>query len=186
MDKNQLRKELLEKRKNLDEKDSYQASLAIVNNVLNFIELSSMKAVFSYMPYGKEANIMALNQWILDNDKVLCIPRVTSPYEMDAVSIKNLNTGLISKTFDILEPATDLKAFNIEKIDLVLVPGVAFDKSGNRLGHGNGYYDRFLARCHEHTKFVGICYAFQLLDYIPSDSFDIKVHTIITEEGRYV
>lgn len=181
MEKNQLRKDIIKKRNNLDEKYINKASMQIINNILSQPKLHDAKVVFSYMPFGNEADIMPLNQWLLDNDKCLCIPRTKNGFQMDAVIVENLNDRLIKNNYGIMEPASSVQAIEIEKIDLVLVPGVAFDKQGNRLGHGKGYYDRFLALCDEHTDFWGIAYSFQLLDYIPCTPYDIMMHKVITE-----
>lgn len=80
--------------------------------------------------------------------------------------------------FDILEPEGDLWS-DYSKIDMAIIPGVAFDTSGNRLGRGKGFYDRLLPalECHK----VGICFSFQLLNNIPHESHDIKMNYIFTE-----
>lgn len=185
MDKTQLRKELLQKRNNIDGDYSISASQAIFENALQNQKIQGAKTILSYMPYGKEANILPLNQWILDSGKNLCIPRVKDSTVMEAIKIEDLDKGLVKKAFGILEPQDNLGAIDIHEIDLVLVPGVAFDKYGNRLGHGKGYYDRFLSKCSVNTIFIGICYSFQLLESIPFSSHDVKVHYIITESSLY-
>jgi 5-formyltetrahydrofolate cyclo-ligase len=181
MEKAQIRKDITRKRNNLDEGYIKKASAQIINNVLSYPEFHDARVVFSYMPLGNEVNVMPLNQWVLDNGRCLCIPRTNNDSKMDAVIVRNLFDGLNKTKYGIMEPAPSEQAIDIKKIDLVLVPGVAFDKEGNRLGYGKGYYDRFLALCDKHTEFWGIAYSFQLLDSVPFTPYDFKVHRVITE-----
>ena len=68
-----------------------------------------------------------------------------------------------------------------EKVDVVIFPGAAFDIEGNRIGYGKGYYDKYISKLTYQPYKIGICYDFQLLDEIPSDTHDIKLDKIITE-----
>lgn len=88
--------------------------------------------------------------------------------------------SLKAGVFGILEPTEEAQTVSEEEIDLMLVPGVAFDRQHNRLGRGKGYYDRLLATLK--APKVGICYDFQLLDTIPTESFDKKMDMIMTEK----
>lgn len=81
--------------------------------------------------------------------------------------------------FGILEP-TGKEFTDFEKIEYIIVPGVAFDKNNNRLGHGKGYYDKLLPKTPQAKK-IGICFDFQLLEEVPVDEFDVKMDLIITE-----
>lgn len=182
MDKSQLRKNISQKRRMLDDDFARSASRTIVRTLRNISELKSANIVLSYMPYGKEVDISPLNRWILEQGKILCLPRVKSPTEMEARIVNDLINGLSKGSFGILEPTVDNEFVDSAEIDLVLVPGLAFDKNGNRMGHGNGYYDRFLSLCSKKTMFIGVAYSFQVLDSIPSDLYDVKVHKIVTEK----
>ncbi len=92
--------------------------------------------------------------------------------------IRNLKPGC----FGIGEPA-DGTLVEEQDIELAIIPGVAFDRQGNRLGRGKGYYDRTLYRL-RHTYRIGICFGFQLLDKIPAESSDQKMNEVWTENGR--
>ncbi|GAB6011349.1 5-formyltetrahydrofolate cyclo-ligase [Viscerimonas tarda] len=90
----------------------------------------------------------------------------------------NANENYETSALGVKEPAgTDFTDYN--KIDLVIVPGLAFDRKMNRLGRGKGYYDRFLAKIK--APKIGVCFDFQLLDTIPSDNHDIKMDMIVSE-----
>ena len=183
MIKSELRKEIIERRKFLDENTVISASETIVKTLQSLPELQNTKVVLSYMPYGKEVDIKSLNQWILNQGKTLCLPRVISKMEMEPRIVNNIKQSFHKSGFGILEPTEDNELINISKIDLVLVPGLAFDKNGNRMGHGNGYYDRFLSSCSTSTIFIGVAYSFQVFNTIPFDKYDVKIHKLITEES---
>lgn len=84
--------------------------------------------------------------------------------------------------FAIPEPPADAECARSDELDLVLVPGVAFDFSGNRIGYGKGFYDRFLKDIPRHVRF-GLAYRFQVLESVPSHETDVKIGRIITEDG---
>jgi len=86
-----------------------------------------------------------------------------------------LQTG----AFGIMEPQTDSDEITTENIDIAIVPGIAFDRQRNRLGHGKGFYDRAFATFDKPT--IGLCFGFQLFDAIPADIHDRKMTQIITE-----
>ena len=89
---------------------------------------------------------------------------------------ESLKTGV----FGILEPSEDCEAVPESEIDLIIVPGVAFDRQLNRMGRGKGYYDRLLSTLQ--APKIGICFDFQLQDTVPTESFDKKMDMIITEK----
>ncbi|NLX63581.1 MAG: 5-formyltetrahydrofolate cyclo-ligase [Clostridiaceae bacterium] len=186
MDKSQLRKEISQKRRMLDDDFVKNASHIIVETLKNLSELRTANIVLSYMPYGKEVDISPLNRWILDQGKILCLPRVVSPTEMEVRIVKDLENGLSKGSFGIWEPTAENELIDAARINLALVPGLAFDKSGNRMGHGAGYYDRFLSACSKSALFVGVAYRFQVFDSIPTDLYDVRVHKIVTEKHSIV
>ena len=86
------------------------------------------------------------------------------------------DTAFAVGDFNILEPQNEPYTGGF---DLIVVPGVAFDRNGNRLGRGRGYYDRFLCQ-HLDVKRIGICFDFQLIDEVPAESFDIRMDEVIS------
>jgi len=80
----------------------------------------------------------------------------------------------------LAQPKADLREFEIDRIAVILVPGLAFDAKGGRLGRGAGFYDRTLAKVPEHVKLVGICFDVQIVDEVPQDPWDRKVHAILS------
>ncbi len=184
MNKNELRRLMLDQRKKLSQEQVNIASEAIVDAIKNLSLFKQSKIIMSYMPFGNEVNVLPLNQWILDQGMSLCIPRVVSGTEMDAVKIESLNHDLIKSRLGILEPNLMAEPVDVSKIELILVPGLAFDRDGNRLGHGKGYYDRFLAKCSTKTFLLGLAYSFQFFDKIPFDPYDIRIKGLVTENQQ--
>jgi len=92
--------------------------------------------------------------------------------------LKNLATDIVPGKFGVREPAADCAEIPLDKFDLILVPGLAFDLSGNRLGRGKGFYDRILAEA-SGIK-CGVCHDFQLLEKIPAEPHDAPVDFIFT------
>jgi len=186
MDKSAFRKFISDKRNKLSEEKVQGASSIISERIKKLPVFNNSRLILSYMPYGNEVNVLPLNKFILEQGKELCIPRVISKTHMDAVKIKNMEENLVEGHFGILEPASSLNPVNAEEIDLVLVPGLAFDLQGNRLGHGKGYYDRFLANCSEKTFTIGVAYDLQVFDNIPHSPHDVKLKALVTESGYYI
>lgn len=181
MEKKLLRESVLNKRKSLTPDEVRKASEAIVAKLAQSSCIKGSNVIMSYMPYGNEVDIKPFNKWVLDCGKILLLPRVLNDSDIDAVRVNDIDTGLVKGSFGILEPASEKESFSTDLIDVILVPGVAFDVQGNRLGHGRGYYDRFLALCKSDTVFLGIAYSFQVFGSIPFDECDIRVHEVITE-----
>ena len=124
------------------------------------------------------------------NDEVMTAELIEEWYEkkiivLPVVSGENIHfhtylgkETLIEGAYGIQEPDST-ERIQSENIDLFVVPGVAFDSEGNRLGRGKGYYDKYLAGV---TKpIIGVCFDFQLIDYVPAEKHDIKMAMIITE-----
>jgi 5-formyltetrahydrofolate cyclo-ligase len=111
------------------------------------------------------------------------VPKIKKGYGLLAIEIKSLDE-LSPGTFGILEPAGE-KGISPEEIDLVVVPGVAFDKRGNRMGYGAGYYDSFLPKLRPEVKKVAVAFEIQVTDSLPAEEHDVKMDLIITENTIY-
>ncbi len=163
--KEALRREMIEKRKELWLKNGERFS-EIIRGMEYY---RKAQTVMLYMPVKGEADVTGL----LCDKKVFLTP-VTDGDDIYACRVGELVKGV----FGVMEPAVK-EVFDKEKIDLVLVPGVAFDKKGNRMGFGKGYYDRFLENIN--ALKIGVCHSFQLVDSVPSEKHDVKMDIIVTE-----
>ncbi len=180
--KNDLRNELLAQRRALDSNLAREWSRAIQDqlNMLKFFETA--KQVLSYLPVDKEVSTLNIIEALLENQKTVLAPSIDETNDMTWRRILSLNDLRIGK-FGIPEPAPENQ---IELNDTfaaapILVPGVAFDRAGNRLGFGAGYFDRFLAS-HSGTK-IGLAYEFQIMDRLPQEAHDVQMDWIVTENG---
>jgi 5-formyltetrahydrofolate cyclo-ligase len=113
-------------------------------------------------------------------DKIVIVPKVADN-EIKPALITDFESLIPCGKFDILEPF-DALIFDVKTINMVIVAGLAFDKKGNRIGYGYGYYDKFLKSVPKSLK-IGLCYDSQIVEEIDSDEFDIPVDMIITEKG---
>lgn len=165
-----LRKELLSQRK-------AAPSLSLDINTLScYDSFVSAKTVFCYISAHGEVETLPLIKELL-KEKTVVVPYCTdSEGNMICSQIKSVN-DLTEGRFGIPEPKNP-KCFPKEKINFSIVPGVAFDKEGYRLGYGKGYYDRFL--CGLKTFKLGVCGKEFLLDKIPHNEYDIKMDRILT------
>jgi 5-formyltetrahydrofolate cyclo-ligase len=120
---------------------------------------------------------------ILSSGRQLALPRVDRENPLMRFHLVSCLGDLTPGSFGILEPKSSTPIILEEAIDLVLVPGVAFDRRGGRVGFGKGYYDITLPNFRVQTPRVGVCYAFQLVDRAPQVEKDQKVHWVLTEEG---
>ena len=145
--------------------------------VVNTEEFQHAKVVGAYFAIGSEV----LTELIIGRAKMLgkkiALPRV----EEDKIAFYELplTNTLVKGKFGIMEPPPYKP---MDKMDILVVPGIAFDKNGNRLGYGKGFYDRLLAD--KRTKFsIGLAYSFQLIEILPYDLYDKRLDAIASEDG---
>jgi 5-formyltetrahydrofolate cyclo-ligase len=175
MDKKSLRKTVREKREALPENYVKTYSEKISRIFLQSDEYKNSRVVMSYMSIKNEVDTSIINEVAIGEGKILLIPRINKNDVVEAVELKPGATLENDNKYGIPELHQGT-VYPKEEIDLVIVPGVAFDKSGNRIGFGKGYYDRFLKGCR--AKRVAVAYPFQLVDAIEAEEHDEKVDRI--------
>ena len=148
--------------------------------VEELIKTSSFWKEASVIGAYKADNREILLDGLIEGKKRFAFPRSTADRLYEMAEIKDFSNDFETGRFGIKEPKEECSRVEKRDIELWLVPAIAYDRNGNRLGHGGGFYDRLL----EGSKGVkvGICYSFQLLDSIPSKKWDQKVNFIITEK----
>lgn len=176
MDKNIIRKNISEKRDNLINRENLDRK--IINKFINIEEYKEAENICIYVNYKSEINTKEIINISLDNGKNVFVPRVKKNREMDFIKISSLE-DLEKNKMGILEPK-DIFNEKPEKIDLMILPGLAFDLNGGRIGYGGGYYDRYLMDKKEVLK-ISLCYEIQLIDRIPMENHDVKYDYLITE-----
>ena len=174
--KTALRKHLLEKRDAISAELRDILSKNIHQNLKHISSYINSQNIACYFPIGSEVDTYAIMLDILRQNKCLLLPRIVNDNLMfyNVPSLEKLEKG----NFGIMEPKDSCK--KADKIDCVLVPTVGVSKLGIRLGYGKGYYDKFLSST-DAVK-ISLTYSKQIVKIIPSDSHDIKMNWIITED----
>lgn len=186
--KNEIRRRILTKRNALSASEVYKRSLVIQRRVTDLSQYKSAKIIGAYFPIGSEVRTEYIIHSALDSQKVVLLPKVAS----DKIAFSRIfradfrDNKLVEGRFRILEPPRS--SYNAQKknIDLLIVPGIAFDKYGNRIGYGKGYYDRFIKQ-NDFRFSIGLGFQFQVLDHaLPYCDFDQRLHAIATERNVLV
>jgi len=177
MQKQLVRTALLKLRRHLSQERCFAASLAIQTRFLQAPEYLHSKTVALYSPIQNEVQTELVMHRALEDGKVPVYPRVGSE-GLEFVALEHPG-ALTPGSFGVLEPAFG-RGVSREEIDVFVIPGVAFDVRGVRLGYGKGYYDRVLGGYCQ-GPLIGFCYEFQLLDRLPAEVHDCRMNRIITE-----
>lgn len=176
MDKTSLRRELAAKKRALTAAQIETASAALAARLFDHPLYRQAAAIYAYLSYNQEVRTMPIVHRAWHDGKRVAVPRVLG--ETMEFFWLTPETRLELSGYGIPEPTGGERAD--DPTALVLMPGLAFDPSGNRLGYGGGFYDRFLAREPEHPT-VALCYGFQLLPRLEVQSHDRAVDVVISE-----
>lgn len=174
--KKMTRNTIKEMRLSLKKEEVMECSKACVSKVLQFPELIEAKTVCVYMPTGNEIDTTEIIRYCKENGKRLAAPRVSGD-TMEFYYFTD-ETDMEQGAYDIWEP-TGTEAVEDEE-SLVIMPGVAFDLSCNRIGYGKGYYDRYLS-AHPRMKKVALAYDFQIVGRIKREVHDVRPDVVVTE-----
>jgi 5-formyltetrahydrofolate cyclo-ligase len=176
--KSELRKSAISMRQNMDASMRHFFENKIIDVFKNII--TSGEIVAGYFPINSEFNILPLLHSLKKRKNSIALPCITESKVLDFCTWNLDENNLIKNQFSILEPMR--RDFIIP--DIVLVPGVLFDRKYNRLGFGGGYYDKTIEqyRIEYSTKFIGICYPSQIVPGLPVEEFDQKVDFLIDLE----
>lgn len=182
-DKKKLRRDILKIRRSLAYDRVETESNAIISHLKRSELFENSKSIMCYLSMKDEVQTYEIVDYALRQGKSVCVPYIRDKAGiMDAVVIHDLNE-LVRGDFDILTVNTlNVNIVNIEEIDLIIMPGVAFDQYGHRLGMGAGFYDRFLDKA-DRAKLVGLAFSCQVLEDVPSMPHDYLVHYIVTKDG---
>ncbi len=167
------------KRRNMKPEEAIEKSRMAQKIFLESEQYKNAKSVMLYIPLGNEVDTSGIISDALASGKNVLVP-VTDRETFEITAYKITEETVFEKgTFSVTEPKEKL-SFDASKIDVALVPGIAFDRFGGRVGFGKGCYDKFL----DDIKAVkiGFCYDFQLVSHIETDSNDIAMDFIITEK----
>ena len=175
MDKTALRKQIREKKRAMTEAEIREASARLGEQFVSSEAYRQAKSIYGYLPYNQEVRTVPMLEQALRDGKRVAVPKCYGD-EMRFIWMEDLSR--VEKGYaGIPEPVEDGPVADDETA-LVLMPGLAFDPEGHRIGYGGGFYDRFLAKEPEHPT-LALCYAFQMLPKLETEEFDIPVDCVL-------
>ena len=179
-----VRAETLHRREALSPTERTRLSQHIVDSTAHWIQREGFGSVMLYLNMRSEVETTDLLEGLLNSGKQVCAPVVdTEHLELIPRRIQNLKIEFVRHPYGMLEPNATCPIFPIEHLQLIVVPGIAFDRNGYRLGYGKGFYDRFLMKC-PHAVAIGLAYGVQLVEDTFAQAWDVPVQHIFTETGR--
>ena len=205
-EKEKIRKEIKEKLKATSEDYRKEASAKIALNALNIPEMKEQKrtgflglkktekTVLAYCSVGNEPSTLALIDSLLKSGKRVCLPLCTDLDEeghrtgaFDAMEARVITSfdDLTAGAYGIPEPKTDTELVPPEEIDIIILPCVGCDRQCRRIGHGAGYYDKYLTTVRKDCFTMALCYEEALADELPAEEHDVPVDAVVTEKTVY-
>ena len=183
-EKKALRSKIIADRRKLTDNYRQRASNRMLTVFCALPDFKEPRKVLCYASMADEVQIRPLMEKWLSLGVTVALPHITGKGQMEAVSFTDIDS-LVEGEYGILTP--DLEKGEIippDELDLIIVPGIAYDTRGERLGMGGGFYDAYLARATK-AKRIALAFSCQLVAKIPMEAHDVLVHKIITEQGIY-
>ena len=184
MERERVRAEVLRERDGLAPETRAVFSRQIGDAVGHWIQREGFDAVMLYLSMRSEVETDGLLEGLLHAGKQVSAPVVDA--ERDCLIPRRIQGGaidLVRHRYGMLEPSTACPIFPIARLQLIIVPGIAFDREGYRLGYGKGFYDRFLANCPGAIS-IGLAYQIQVVENTFPEAWDVPVQHVFTETGR--
>lgn len=174
--KTEIRKIIKKRREALDPVEKMKLDKKIFKQIKTNNAFNKARTILLYMPHKNEVDLI---EFLKENihKKNLVFPRVNKT-KLTLHSVTSFDDFEVG-SFAIIEPKSTIQQINPENIDLAVIPGIVFDKNGNRIGYGKGFYDQLAKQLK--CKKIGLAYDFQIVDKIPFESHDIPVDLIVTE-----
>ena len=184
--KDEIRKIVAERKQATE--DTYVMSRQVVAQLMTLPEMKTCSTIMTYVDFGKEVRTVPLISELFNQRKHVVVPFCEND-EIQLFRLKNLKE-LAPGYFGILEPKIELRRqsdrrVQLNELNLILVPGVAFDPHGGRLGRGKGFYDRFLKKIPKNTLKIGLAFDWQMFDVIPTSENDQYIDIVATESKLF-
>ena len=185
--KRALRQAILARRDALDTGWRRGASPVIFERLAALPPVRAARRLLAYHSFGSEPETPLFLERVLAGGGRLLLPRIVRATRTLALhEVRDLDADLIPGPWGIREPdPVRCPGIDPAEVDLILVPGVAFDHGGGRLGYGGGYYDRLLAAARRETPLVAAAFEAQVVDHVPAGPRDRSVDVLVTEAGVY-
>lgn len=174
--KSALRKHIRETKRQFTNEELEELSLPVMSRLLSHPAVAKAKTILMYYSLPDEVCTHDTVNRLVQVGKTVLLPRVTGGTDME-LRIYTAPAGLAAGHYGIMEPTGEVYT-DYGSIDVAVVPGMAFDAQGHRLGRGKGYYDRFLPKAAKAYK-IGVCFGFQKQETIPTDDNDVAMDCVI-------
>ena len=175
MDKKELRRRIREQKRAMTEEEIAEASRRLAELFYETEQYRKAKTIYGYLPYNQEVRTVPMLERALADGKQVAVPKV---YGEEMKFIRMTDLSRVEKGYaGIPEPVADGPEADDPQA-LVLMPGLAFDREGHRIGYGGGFYDRFLQQEPTHPT-VALCYGFQMMDRVETEEFDVPVDCVL-------
>jgi len=179
-----LRRKMIEKRQRTSYDEIAAKSKQIKKRLFELDVFKKSKTIMFYVGKGDEVQTKDMILESMKMGKIVSVPYIENgSREMRASLLKNFDRDLVKGEYGILSPKKkSYRPINVSSMDIIIVPGVCFDKDGNRIGRGGGYYDRFLVGARRAVPLlIGLAFDFQVIEDVPHEKRDIPVDITITE-----
>lgn len=182
--KDEIRDKIEKTHAELAESEVEEKTIRIENRLFEFANFLEANIVLLYINSTSEVNSWNILKRCFDYKKIVILPAFdATKYQMKLMKVDNLDTDLILGPRDILEPdSSRCNIVPIECIDIAIIPGVAFDEKGGRIGSGDGYYDRLIPQLSITTRKVALALENQIIPIVHMESHNKYVDIIITEK----
>lgn len=181
--KRALRERVLAHRDRLTAATRRARSARVFDHLVALPELDAAHSVMCFASFGSEVDTAPLISWCLEQGKRVALPRIVGKRHMEAFWVTDPVAEVECGSYGICEPRPGLPQAEPEAIDVVFVPGSAFDRSGSRVGYGGGFYDTFLLRLRPGTPRIAVAFDLQVVDAVPQEGHDLRIDTVVTERG---
>lgn len=182
--KSEIRKKIINVLTKLSDREIAEKTSGIENRLFEFANFLEANIVLLYINNGSGVMTQKTIKRCFDQNKIVVLPAFgPEKHEIKLMKIENLDTDLKAGPRGILEPdPIRCKSVPVESIDIAIIPGVALDEKGGRLGTGEGYYDRLIPKLSITTRKVALAFESQIIPQVPMESHDRHVDIIITEK----
>lgn len=184
LNKKDIRRKMLRQREQMDNQEVQALSQRIMGKLKKLPVYKTSKTIMLYLSFENEVDSTRIIEDCLEDGKRVVMPYCSkSDMSITPTEIKNLDLDLSENSMGYKQSKKDsLKPVDISEIDLIVIPGIAFDRKGYRVGFGAGYYDRFLGKVNFEIPTIGLAYDFQIVDsFIKMEDYDIPVDYVMTE-----
>ena len=181
LDKQDIRRETIARRDCMPSNERAQCSRAVTRRFRRLAAVQRARTLFCFASFRSEVDTQGILLWALRRGLVTAVPRVLGPRQMVAVRITDL-CDLDPGYCNIPEPHPELPLVPATEIDVAVLPGVAFDEQGGRMGYGGGYYDTFLHQLRPNATRIALAFEEQVVSCVPCRPHDVRAQLIVTEQ----